>query len=58
MMDHERLWVGMQGLSIAEVAIKCHRVREDVPGPLSDGPVNTDGPMTPSLCIRTSVACS
>ena len=51
MMNHERLWVGMQGLSIAEVAYQnaTAYAKDRLQGRSPTGPVNTDGPADPII---------
>jgi len=51
MMNHERLWVGMQGLAVAETAYQnaAAYAKERLQGRSPSGPVNTDGPADPII---------
>ncbi|MEM7406683.1 MAG: acyl-CoA dehydrogenase C-terminal domain-containing protein [Pseudomonadota bacterium] len=51
MMNHERLWVGMQGLAIAEAAYQSAAAyaKDRLQGRSPTGPVNADGPADPII---------
>ena len=51
MMNHERLWVGMQGLAVSETAYQnaAAYAKDRLQGRSPTGPVNTDGPADPII---------
>ena len=51
MMNHERLWVGMQGLAVAETAYQnaAAYAKDRLQGRSPTGPVNTEGPADPII---------